>query len=100
MIHKGKVSTIADDGKTITATPYRGKTVTPSLVVPDSLIGALSVGAPVIYVTFEDNTGLVVSRVDGDCFSGVTVHGEDDAIVITTTYKNTVDSNTADDGGV
>ena len=66
MIQKGKVSTILDGGKTITATPYAGGTVTAPLTVPFFLIGALPIGTPVVYVVFEDNTGIVLSRMDGD----------------------------------
>ena len=66
MIQKGKVSTILDGGKTITATPYAGGTVTAPLTVPFFLIGALPIGTPIVYVVFEDNTGIVLSRMDGD----------------------------------
>lgn len=66
MVKKGKVSTIQDDGKFITATPYAGGTVTAPLTVPFFLIGALSVGTPIAYVVFEDNTGIVLSRMDGE----------------------------------
>ena len=34
MVHKGKVSTILNGGKAITATPYTGGTVTAPLTVP------------------------------------------------------------------
>ena len=65
MVYKGKVSAIFDGGKTITATPYYGGTVTAPLTVPFFLIGALPVGTPIAYVVFEDNTGVVLSRMDG-----------------------------------
>ena len=66
MVHKGKVSTILDGGKSITATPYAGGTVTAPLTVPFFLIDALPVGTPIAYVVFEDNTGVVLSRMDGE----------------------------------
>lgn len=73
MIKKGKVSSIMDGGKTITATPYSGGTVTAPLTVPFFLRGVLPVGTPIVYVDFEDNTGIVLSRMDGEM--------NDDAIV-------------------
>ena len=66
MIQKGKISTIEEDGKKVTVTPYEGGTVTPPLVVPYFLTGALPVNTPVVYVVFDDNTGVVLSRMDGD----------------------------------
>ena len=66
MVYKGKVSTILNGGKTITATPYAKGTVTAPLTVPFFLIGALPVGTPIAYAVFEDNTGIVLSRMDGE----------------------------------
>lgn len=66
MIQKGKVSTILDGGKMVTATPYAGGTVTAPLTVPFFLINALPVGTPIAYAVFEDNTGIVLSRMDGE----------------------------------
>lgn len=66
MIYKGKVSTIQDGGKSVTATTYAGGTVTAPLTVPFFLIGALPIGTPIAYVVFEDNTGVVLSRMDGE----------------------------------
>lgn len=66
MVSKGKVSTVLNSGKTITATPYAGGTVTAPLTVPYFLIGALPVGTPITYVEFNDNTGIVLARMDGD----------------------------------
>ena len=65
MVYKGKVSTISNDGKTVMVTPYAGGIVTAPLVVPFFLIGALPIGTPVVYATFDDNTGIVLSRADG-----------------------------------
>ena len=66
MVHKGKVSAIIDGGKYVTATSYAGGTVTAPLTVPFFLIGALPVGTPIAYVVFNDNTGIVLSRMDGE----------------------------------
>lgn len=65
MIQKGKIAAVLDGGKAVTVTPYVGSTVTVPIVVPFFLIGALPVGTPVVYVLFEDNTGIVLSRMDG-----------------------------------
>lgn len=66
MMNKGTVSAILEDGKKVTVKPYRGEVVTVPLVVPYFLENCLEVGMPVIYTTFEDNTGILISRVDGD----------------------------------
>lgn len=65
MVQKGKISTVTNDGKTVTVTPYAGGIVTAPLVVPFFLIGALPIGTPVVYAVFEDNTGIVLARADG-----------------------------------
>ena len=66
MVKKGKVSTLSKDGATVTVTPFSGGIVSAPLVVPFFLIGALPVGTPVVYSVFEDNTGIVLARADGD----------------------------------
>lgn len=66
MVQKGKISSVLNDGKAVTVTPYVGSTVTNPITVPFFLVGALPVGTPVIYVVFEDNTGIVLSRMDGE----------------------------------
>lgn len=65
MVLKGKVSTVLDGGKAVTVTPYDGSTVTAPIIVPFFLVGVLPIGTPVAYVVFEDNTGIVLSRMDG-----------------------------------
>lgn len=65
-IQKGKVSSLAGDGKTVSVTPYNGGIVTPQLTVPFFLIGAVPVNTEVTYVLFEDNTGTVLGRMDGE----------------------------------
>jgi len=66
MIQKGKITAVLDGGRAVTVTPYGGSTVTASITVPFFLIGALQVGTPVVFVHFEDNTGIVLSRMDGE----------------------------------
>ena len=64
-VNKGKVSNILDGGKAVAVTPYLGGTVTPALTVPYDLIGALPINTPVVYVLFEDGTGIILTRMDG-----------------------------------
>lgn len=66
MVQKGKVSAVLDGGKTVTVTPYTGGTVTAPITVPFFLIGVLPIGTPVAYVVFDDNSGIVLSRMDGE----------------------------------
>lgn len=88
MILKGKVSGILNGGAAVTVTPYGGGVVTVPLTVPRSLSGILPINTPVLYVTFEDNTGLVLSRMDGESVGGtggnLEVSTDGDAIVINT----------------
>lgn len=66
MVLKGKVSAVLNGGKAVTVTPYAGNTVTTALTVPFFLVGVLPVGTPVAYVVFDDNTGIILSRMDGE----------------------------------
>lgn len=66
MVSKGTVSALYNDGKTVVIKPYLGDVVTPELVVPFFLFQSLEVGMPVVYFTFEDNTGVVLARMDGE----------------------------------
>lgn len=66
MIYKGIVSAVDPDGKRASVTPHSGDIVTAWLVVPFYLIGRLSVGTPVIYTVFDDNTGIIIHREDGE----------------------------------
>ena len=65
MIQKGKVSTVMNGGNAVTVTPYAGGTVTAPITVPVFLVGFLPVGTPVVYTIFDDNTGIVLARMDG-----------------------------------
>lgn len=66
MVQKGKVSAVLNNGKAVTVTPYAGGIVSAPITVPFFLVGVLPVGTPVAYVLFEDDTGIVLSRMDGE----------------------------------
>ena len=66
IINKGKVSRVTNGGKSVSVTPYVGGSVTPEITVPFFLIGALPVNTPVAFVLFDDGTGVVLSRMDGE----------------------------------
>lgn len=66
MVLKGKVSNVLNGGTAVAVTPFGGGVVTEPLAVPFFLIGALPVNTPVAYVVFEDNTGVILSRMDGE----------------------------------
>ena len=66
MVFKGKVSAVLNGGAAVTITPYGGGVVTIPLTVPFFLIGALDVNTHVVYSIFEDNTGIVLARMDGE----------------------------------
>jgi hypothetical protein len=40
--------------------------VTAAITVPAFLVGVLPIGTPVAYVVFDDNTGIVLGRMDGE----------------------------------
>lgn len=63
-IDKGKISSIK--GQMAEVIPYQASiTVTPQLTIPALLIGNLEVNTEVVYVMFEDNTGIILDRMDG-----------------------------------
>ena len=66
MVQKGKVSDVLNGGTAVSVTPFGGGVVTMPLTVPFFLIGALTVNTSVAYVVFEDNTGLILGRMDGE----------------------------------
>lgn len=67
MIEKGVISTVSGDGKTATAVPsFSDAPVSATLTVPFFLVGSLTVGMPVVYTQFADNTGVVLARMDGE----------------------------------
>lgn len=67
-INKGAISTI--DGNMARVVPAdAGEKSTSKLVIPWHLrgkAGNLSKGTPVVYVEFDDATGLILGRVDGE----------------------------------
>lgn len=66
MVNKGTVSALYEGGKFASVKPYAGEIVTVRLVVPFFLLESLEVGTPVIYASFDDNTGVVLARMDGE----------------------------------
>ena len=65
-VSKGKVSALHDGGKTADVKPYTGEVVTVRLVVPFFLFECLTIGMEVVYAAFDDNTGVVLARMDGE----------------------------------
>ena len=65
MVMKGRISAILDRGDRVTVAPYGGGVVTVPLAVPTYLRGFLPVNTIVVYAVFEDNTGLILGRLDG-----------------------------------
>lgn len=65
-LEKGKISSIQNGGKKVDVVPSTtSQAVSFLLTVPESLIGKLSVNQTVIYAEFDDNTGIVLGRMDG-----------------------------------
>lgn len=65
-VTKGTISALYESGKKAAIKPYSGEVVTPELVVPFFLFDCLEVGMPVVYASFEDGTGIVLARMDGE----------------------------------
>lgn len=67
-INKGKIASI--EGKTARVVPSdKGSRPTAKIVIPWHLRGAtgnLSKGTAVVYVEFDDGTGLLLGRADGE----------------------------------
>ena len=67
MVGKGVISSIDEAKKVATVVPMEASgSVTTNLVIPYFLIGCLSANMPVIYATFNDNTGILLARADGE----------------------------------
>lgn len=65
MVDKGTISTVS--GKTATVIPaFSDAPVSIELVVPFYLVACLEVGMPVVYAQFQDNTGVILARMDGE----------------------------------
>ena len=78
MIEKGYVSAILEEGKKVTVVPaFSSDVVSHELVVPAFLQGCLTVKTEVIYCWFQDDTGMVLARMDGEwnhtIYDGVTI---------------------------
>ena len=64
-IEKGKISSIKDATATVVFGGARN-VVTANLTVPFFLRGGLSVNDSVAFVQFDDGSGLILARMDGD----------------------------------
>ncbi len=100
MINKGFVSTIIDEGKKAIVIPQETNgTTTINLIIPYFLLECLETNMPVVYATFEDNTGIILSRLDGEwnhkIYETLTIEG-----VTHMTDKLTVDNGITATGGI
>lgn len=78
MIEKGYISAILDGGKKVTVVPaFSSDVVSHELVVPFFLYKSLTVKMEVVYCWFQDDTGMVLGRMDGEwnhkIFDGVEI---------------------------
>ena len=66
MVDKGKVSSLRNNGKIAEVIPSTAEAaVTCQLVVSELIQKHIDVGDEVVYATFEDNTGIVLAKMDG-----------------------------------
>lgn len=65
MVLKGIVAATQRGGETVSVIPFYGGSMTGPITVPMSLYGSLPLGTPVVYVVFDDCTGIVLARMDG-----------------------------------
>lgn len=72
MIGKGKISHIVGD-KAVVIPGHTSNAVTFPLVVPENIKGSLKANDPVLYAMFDDNTGIVICRMDGTSISQVVI---------------------------
>lgn len=78
MIEKGYISAILEGGKKVTVIPaFSSDVVSHELVVPFFLYKSLAVKMEIVYCWFQDDTGMVLGRMDGDwnhqIFDGVEI---------------------------
>lgn len=103
MIEKGTISTVS--GKKATVIPsFSDSPVSIDLVVPFYLVSCLEVGMPVVYAQFEDNTGVILARMDGewnhDLEGDVNIQGNVTTTdMITGTARFNTHTHTCPDGG-
>lgn len=64
-IEKGTISSV-NGSKAAVVPSFSDAPVTAELTVPFYLVRCLEVGMEVVYAMFEDNTGLILGRLDGD----------------------------------
>lgn len=64
-IEKGTISSV-NGSKAAVVPSFSDTPVTSELTVPFYLVRCLEVGMEVVYAMFEDNTGLILGRLDGD----------------------------------
>lgn len=65
-INKGKISSLVGDTHATVVPSFSDSPVTTELVVPFFLRDCLSIGLDVVYVQYPDNTGVILSRMDGE----------------------------------
>lgn len=65
-IKKGKISTLSGKYEATAVICNNPGAVSCTLTVPFYLVGGLEVGMPIAFVEFDDCTGLVLARMDGD----------------------------------
>ena len=66
MVDKGKISSLRNNGKIAEVIPSTAEAaVTCQLVVSELIQKHIDVGDEVVYATFEDNTGIVLAKMDG-----------------------------------
>ena len=65
IIDKGKISSISGNTAKIIPSAASG-TVTRPLVIPQQLRGGVAVGTEVVYCVFDDMSGIILSRADGE----------------------------------
>lgn len=64
-IEKGTISSV-NGSKAAVVPSFSDAPVTAELTVPFYLVRCLEVGMEVVYAMFEDNTGLILGRLDGE----------------------------------
>ena len=64
-IEKGEISSLTETTATVVPS-FSDDPVTAELVIPFYLVRCLEVGMKVCYAMFEDNTGVIIGRMDGE----------------------------------
>lgn len=68
-INKGKIASISGNTARVVPCDSSGE-ATARIIIPRHLLGDgvnLKKGVEVVYVEFDDHTGLLLGRADGDC---------------------------------